>query len=84
MALSIVPPTPRALTRDLPNVPPLVQYVLGVFLEPILAWLGAQVYRAVLSRCATHPLGLWLPTRAQKSSVSCPGPTIAPWVQWKG
>ena len=39
-----------------PNVPPLVQYLLLHFLTPILAWLSAQIYQVVLTRCATHPL----------------------------
>jgi hypothetical protein len=52
----IVPPTLRAGTRDLPDVPPLVQYLIGCFLTPILAWFSQQVYRAVLTRCAAHPL----------------------------
>src|SRR6266542_2541271 len=52
----ILPPTLRAGTRDLPAVPPLVQYLIGCFLQPILTWLNEQVYRALLTRCATHPL----------------------------
>src|SRR6266487_2394748 len=53
-----IPPVLRAGTPDLPNVPPLVQYLLGVFLEPILAWLTTLVYRPLLLRCADHPLVL--------------------------
>ncbi len=56
--MPIVPPTVRAGTRDLPEVPPLVQYLMGVFLAPILAWLTTMVYRQVLTRCADHPLVL--------------------------
>jgi hypothetical protein len=56
-----IPPTLRAGTPDLPAVPPLVQALLGMFLEPILAWLSDQVYRVVLTRCATHPLIRLLP-----------------------
>lgn len=52
----IVPRTLRAGTRDLPDVPPFVQYLLGLFLEPILAWLQTLVYRPLLLRCADHPL----------------------------
>lgn len=60
MVLPLLPSTPRASTRDLPDVPPLVQYLIGVFLDPILAWLSALVYRTVLTRCAHHPLvRLW-------------------------
>jgi hypothetical protein len=56
--MPIVPPVVRAGARDLPNVPPLVQYLLGAFLEPILAWLSSLVYRTMLQRCADHPLVL--------------------------
>jgi len=48
----------RGGTRDLPTVPPLVQYLIGCFLEPILAWLETLVYRPLLHRCADHPLVL--------------------------
>jgi hypothetical protein len=54
--MPIVPSTLRAGTRDLPDVPPYVQYLIGCFLAPILAWLTTLVYRQVLSRCADHPL----------------------------
>jgi DDE family transposase/transposase-like protein DUF772 len=53
-----IPPVLRARTPDLPDVPPLVQYLMGVFLEPILAWLATLVYRPLLLRCADHPLVL--------------------------
>jgi hypothetical protein len=45
-------------TRDLPDVPPFVQYLIGAFLDPILAWLETLVYRPLLQRCADHPLVL--------------------------
>jgi hypothetical protein len=48
----------RASTRDLPDVPPLVQFLIGQFLTPILAWLETLVYRPLLRRCAEHPLVL--------------------------
>jgi hypothetical protein len=51
-----IPPTLRAGTPDLPDVPVLVQAVIGAFLPPILTWLSQLVYRSVLSRCASHPL----------------------------
>src|SRR6266487_4338489 len=54
--MPIVPPVLRAGTLDLPDVPPLVQYLIGAFLDPILAWLTTLVYRSLLSRCAEHPL----------------------------
>ena len=40
----------------LPDVPPLVQYLLLHFLTPILAWLSDCVYQALLVRCYAHPL----------------------------
>src|SRR5438067_3439104 len=54
--LRILPRTLRALTPDLPDLPPFVRAILGMFLEPILAWLSERVYRAVLQRCERHPL----------------------------
>jgi hypothetical protein len=56
--MPIVPPVLRANTPDLPDVPPLVHYLLACFLEPILAWLSTLVYRPLLLRCADHPLVL--------------------------
>src|SRR5437867_3146727 len=56
--MPIIPPVLRGRTPDLPAVPPLVQYLLGTFLEPILAWLSTLVYRPLLLRCADHPLVL--------------------------
>ena len=53
-----IPPVLRGRTPDLPDVPPLVLYLIGCFLEPILAWLSALVYRPLLLRCADHPLVL--------------------------
>jgi len=41
---------------DLPPVPPLVLALLARWLEPLLAWLSAQVSRALLARCRSHPL----------------------------
>jgi hypothetical protein len=48
----------RAGTRDLPDVPAFVQWLIGEFLPPILAWLTTLVYRPLLRRCADHPLVL--------------------------
>jgi hypothetical protein len=56
MVPAILPSTLRAGTRDLPDVPPLVQYLIGCFYQPILAWLSTLVYRLVLTRYADHPL----------------------------
>jgi Transposase domain (DUF772)/Transposase DDE domain len=56
--MPIIPLVLRGGTRDLPDVPPLVQYLIGCFLEPILAWLSTLVYRPLLHRCADHPLVL--------------------------
>lgn len=57
--MAILPRTLRAGAHDLPDVPPLVQALIGRFLAPILAWLETLVYRPVLARCADHPL-VWL------------------------
>ena len=54
--LRSIPPTLRAGTPDLPDLPPFVLSILGTFLSPILTWFSNQVYRVVLTRCATHPL----------------------------
>jgi hypothetical protein len=54
--MPIVPSTLRGGTRDLPDVPPLAQYVIGGFLRPILAWVETTLMRRVLTRCADHPL----------------------------
>jgi len=51
-----IPPVLRGHTPDLPDVPPLVQYLIGCFLEPLLAWLSTLVYRPLLHRCADQPL----------------------------
>jgi hypothetical protein len=56
--MPIIPPLLRDRTPDLPDVPPLVQYLIGSFLEPILIWLTTLVYRPLLHRCANHPLVL--------------------------
>jgi hypothetical protein len=54
----MVSPVLRAATRDLPDVPPLVQYCIGAFLAPILAWLKTLVYRPLLRRCAEERIPL--------------------------
>jgi hypothetical protein len=54
--LRSIPPTLRGRTLDLPQLPPFVLAILGQFLEVLLAWFSCSVYRAVLSRCASHPL----------------------------
>jgi hypothetical protein len=56
--MPILPPTLRGRTLDLPDVPPLVQSIIGHFLAPILAWLSLLVYRPLLHRCKDHPLVL--------------------------
>ena len=55
MQLSI-PHTLRASTRDLPDVPPLLQYLVLHFLPAILAWLETCILRQLLLRFADHPL----------------------------
>lgn len=54
--MPIVPPTLRGRTCDLPDVPPLVQALIGAFLTPILTWIDTLVMRPLLRRCAEHPL----------------------------
>jgi hypothetical protein len=54
--MPILPRILRAGASDLPDVPPFVQYVVAVFLTPILAWLETLIYRPLLARCADHPL----------------------------
>jgi hypothetical protein len=56
--MPILPPTLRGRTLDLPDVPPLIQSIIGHFLAPILAWLSLLVYRPLLHRCKDHPLVL--------------------------
>lgn len=56
--MPIVPPTLRAGTPDLPQVPPFVQFLIGLFFEPIMAWFHTLAYRPLLRRCADHPLVL--------------------------
>src|SRR5262245_20989011 len=55
MPVSIPRARPLALP-DLPALPPLALFLLGTFLEPILAWVEALLMRSLLARCATHPL----------------------------
>jgi len=56
--MPIIPPVLPGSIHDLPDVPPLVQYLIGCFLEPMLAWFSTLVYRPLLRRCADHPLVL--------------------------
>jgi Transposase DDE domain/Transposase domain (DUF772) len=56
MATLSIPPTLRARTPDLPDVPLLLQYLLAQFWLPIHTWFSQQLYRLVLNRCAAHPL----------------------------
>ncbi len=53
--MSILCP-PSSDVPDLPAVPPLLLALLARWIEPLLAWLSAQVSRAVVARCARHPL----------------------------
>ena len=53
-----ISPVLRAAARDLPEVPPFVQFLIGVFFVPIMAWLETLVCRPLLRRCADHPLVL--------------------------
>jgi hypothetical protein len=54
--LRSIPHTLRAGTADLPDLPPLTQYLIGCFLTPILAWVETMLLRIVLTRCPEHPL----------------------------
>jgi hypothetical protein len=54
--LRILPPSLRAGTLDLPDVPPLLQLLVLRFLPAILAWLDTLLLRLVLLRCRQHPL----------------------------
>lgn len=56
--MPILPPVRRGDLPDLPAVPPLVQWLLGAYLGPILTWITTLVERPVLRRCAEHPLVL--------------------------
>jgi hypothetical protein len=80
--MPIIPSVLRGGTPDLPDVPLLVQYLLGYFLEPILAWLTSLVYRPLLHRCADHPLVLlaqWYdPSAVVAACVSFHHPAAAP------
>jgi hypothetical protein len=55
MPHSIPRARPLALP-ELPALPPLALWLLGAFLQPILAWVETMLIRAVLARCASHPL----------------------------
>ena len=54
--MSILPFPTSDDAMPLPDVPPLVQYLLLLFLTPILAWLSDRVYQALLARWTSHPL----------------------------
>jgi hypothetical protein len=53
---------PQYTTRPAAGAPrsaglaPLALWVLGTFLQPILAWVSDQLIRSVLARCLDHPL----------------------------
>jgi len=87
--MPIVPSVLLAGTRDLPDVPPFLQYLIGAFLAPMLAWLETLVYRPLLRRCAAHPrilLNQWYgPAAARPRHAGPPllpahglGPSAAP------
>jgi hypothetical protein len=80
--MPIVPSLVPGSTPDLPDVPPLVQFLIGCFLEPILAWLSTLVYRPLLRRCAEHPLLLlaqWYdPSAVVAACAAFHHPTCAP------
>jgi hypothetical protein len=56
--MAIVPPTLRARTPEFPEVPPIVHWLLGAYLTPVMDWLATLTYRPMVQRCADHPLVL--------------------------
>jgi len=54
--LGSIPRERQVALPDLPLLPPLALWALGAFVQPILAWVETWLLRAVLSRCADHPL----------------------------
>lgn len=56
MAALSIPRTQPHWLPALPPLPPLALWLLGSFLQPILAWVSDQVICSVLARCADHPL----------------------------
>jgi hypothetical protein len=60
----------RAGAPDLPDVPPLVQWLVLQFLCPILAWVETRLLRTTLARCAQHPL-------VQLAQTYDPAPVVA-------
>src|SRR4051794_31740191 len=54
----------------MPEVPPLLQYLLGAWLPSILAWLETRLMRSVLLRCNDHPL-------LQLAQLYDPAPVVA-------
>ncbi|HET6343271.1 MAG TPA: transposase [Myxococcota bacterium] len=54
--LGSIPRARQVALPDLPALPPLALHLLGAFLLPILTWVETLLLRAVLTRCAEHPL----------------------------
>jgi hypothetical protein len=54
--LRILPPTLRAGTPDLPDLPLLARFIIAQFFQPLLAWLETLLLQSVLLRCREHPL----------------------------
>src|SRR5262245_45241255 len=51
-----IPRVQQVALPNLPALPPLALALLGAFLQPILIWLETLLLRALLTRCAEHPL----------------------------
>jgi Transposase domain (DUF772) len=56
VGMAILPSSTSDPATHLPELPPVVQVLLGRFLALILAWVSALVYQALLVQCASHPL----------------------------
>src|SRR5262245_7766329 len=57
-----IPRVRQVVLPELPALPPLALWLLGAFLQPILAWVETLLLRSVLARCAHHPLLQIAPT----------------------
>src|SRR4051812_42549155 len=54
--LASIPRTQSSTLPALPPLPPPALWLLGTFLQPLLAWLSDHLMCTVLMRCANHPL----------------------------
>src|SRR5919202_2450225 len=56
VGMALLPSSPSDPATHLPELPPVVQALLGRFLALILAWVSSLAYQALLVQCASHPL----------------------------